>query len=114
MMVRRREIYYVDWSSGRGSEQSGVRPALIVQNDIGNRSSPTTIVAAVSARRRRPYPFQVAIAAEESGLPQDSIVKCEQVQTIDQARLVRLVGTLTTEKMREVDVALRLSLGLVH
>ena len=111
-MVRRGEIYYVDWSSGRGSEQTGARPALIIQNDIGNQFSPTTIVAAISTQRRRPYPFHVAITAQESGLPQDSLVKCEQVQTVDQARLGRLVGSLSRERMQEVDLAIHRSLGL--
>ena len=111
-MVRRGEIYYVDWSPGRGSEQTGIRPALIVQNDVGNQFSPTTIVAAVSTQQRRPYPFHVNITARESGLPQNSVVKCEQIQTIDQVRLGRLSGALSDAKMRKVDLALKQSLGL--
>ena len=110
-MVARGEIYYVYWSPGLGSEQTGLRPALIVQNDIGNEFSSTTIVAAISSRRPRPYPFHVAITATESGLPQNSVVKCEQIQTVDQRRLGELVGQLGENKMREVDVALGLSLG---
>ena len=113
-MTKRGEIYYVDWSPGRGSEQSGVRPALIIQNDLGNQSSPTTVVAAVSTQRRRAYPFQVAISARESDLPQDSIVKCEQIQTVDQLRLGRLAGVLAEDKMREVAIALHRSLDLRH
>ena len=113
-MVKRGEIYYVDWSPARGSEQEGIRPALVIQNDVGNEFSSTTIVAAISASLRRPYPFHVAITARESGLPKDSIIKCEQIQTIDQARLDRSVGTLSDDKMREVDVALHRSLGMVH
>ena len=111
-MARRGEIYYVDWSPSRGSEQAGIRPALIVQNDVGNQFSPTSIVAAVSTQERRPYPFQVSITAQEIGLPRNSIVKCEQIQTIDQVRLGRLAGALSTEKMKEVDQALKRSLGL--
>ena len=111
-MVKRGEIYYVDWTPGRGSEQMGVRPALIVQNDVGNRVSSSTIVAAISTLRRIPYPFQAAITSEESGLPRDSVVKCEQLLTIDQARLGRLAGSLDEEKMLEVDLALQRSLGL--
>ncbi len=113
-MASRGEIYYVDWSPGRGSEQTGTRPALIVQNDVGNRFSPTTVVAAVSTQQRRSYPFHVAISAEESGLPQNSVVKCEQLQTIDQTRLGRPLGSLTRDKMAEVDAALHRSLGLAH
>lgn len=111
-MTRRGEIYLVDWSPGRGSEQAGNRPALVIQNDAGNANSPTTIVATISTQMRRVFPFQVLIAAVESGLPRDSIVKCEQIQTIDQARLGRLAGGLSPAKMREVDVALHRSLGL--
>ena len=111
-MVRRGEIYYVDWSLGRGAEQAGIRPALIIQNDVGNQFSSTTIVAAISTRRASDYPFQVAVTAGESGLPRDSIVKCEQIQTIDQTRLGRLVGALEAEKVFEVDLALQRSLGL--
>ncbi len=111
-MVRRGEIYYVNWSSDRGAEQAGVRAVLVIQNDVGNQFSPTTIVVAISSPQRRAYPFQVAVTAQESGLPRDSIVKCEQVQTIDQSRVGRLVGVLGTEKVREVDLALHRSLGL--
>lgn len=111
MTARRGEIYYVDWPPGRGSEQMGYRPVLIIQNDVGNRTSRTTIVAAISTHRR-PYPFHVDIGAQESKLPEDSVVKCEQVQTIDQSRLGRFVGSLNVHKMREVDRALHLSLGL--
>jgi mRNA interferase MazF len=111
-MTRRGGIYEVDWSPGRGSEQTGVRPALVIQNDTGNEFSPTTVVAAISSRARRPYPFHVMIEARESGLPQDSIVKCEQIQTIAQSRLGRQVGKLGAEKMREVDRALINSLGI--
>jgi len=111
-MARRGEIYFVDWSPSRGSEQTGMRPAIIIQNDVGNQLSPTTIVAAISAQQRRPYPFHVAISALESSLLRDSIVKCEQIQTVDQARLGRLVGSLSEEKMDEVDLALHRSLGL--
>ena len=113
-MTRRGEVYYVDWSPGRGSEQAGIRPAVIIQNDVGNQFSPTTIIAAISTRRRGAYPFQVAITAQESGLPQDSVVKCEQIQTVDQARLGSVVGVLRQERMQDVDLALHRSLGLVH
>ena len=111
-MVKRGEIYYVDWSGGRGSEQAGSRPALIIQNDVGNQFSSTTIVAAISTSRGSTYPFQVFVGFQESGLLRDSVVKCEQIQTIDQSRLGRLVGELRDPKLAEVDVALHRSLGL--
>ena len=113
-MVRRGEIYYVDWSIGRGSEQAGNRPALVIQNDTGNQFSPTTIIAAISTQRRQPYPFQVLVMGDESGLTQTSVIKCEQIQTIDQGRLGRLIGTLSGDRMNEVDLALHRSLGLEH
>ena len=113
-MVKRGEVYFVDWSPGRGSEQQGVRPAVIIQNDTGNEFSPTTIVATVSTQRRRPYPFHVNISASESGLPRDSVIKCEQVQTVDQDRLGRLVGILNSDKLQELDIALHHSMGLEH
>ena len=111
-MVKRGEIYYVDWSTARGAEQAGTRPALIIQNDVGNQFSSTTIVAAISTSRRTSYPFQVDVGSRESGLPRDSVVKCEQIQTIDQSRLGRLVGDLPDKKLAEVDAALHRSLGL--
>ena len=113
-MARRGEIYYVDWSAGRGAEQAGIRPALIVQNDTGNQFSPTTIVAAISAQRCQPYPFQVLVMGQESGLTQTSVIKCEQIHSIDQGRLGRLVGTLPAVKMDAADLALHRSLGLEH
>ena len=113
-MIKRGEIYYVDWSPGRGSEQAGIRPSLIIQNDVGNQFSSTTIVAAISTRRTRAYPFQVAITAGESGLPMDSMIKCEQIQTIDRGRLSERVGVLGSDKVREVDLAVHRSLGLEH
>ena len=114
-MARRGEIYHVDWSAGRGAEQAGVRPALIIQNDVGNQFSPTTIVAAITSRpRRRRYPFHVAFTSEESGLRLDGTVLCAQVQTIDQSRLDRMAGALPPQRMLEVDAALHHSLGLEH
>lgn len=113
-MIRWGGIYYVDWSSGRGSEQARIRPALIIQNDLGNQFSPTTIVATISTSRGSTYPFQVLVGAQESGLPRDSVVKCEQIQTIDQSRLGQLVGELRNRKSEEVDVALHRSLGLEY
>lgn len=112
-MASRGEIYQVDWSLGRGAEQAGVRPALIIQNDLGNQFSPTTIVAAITSQsRRRRYPFHVAFTSEESGLRLDGTVLCEQVQPIDQSRLGQMAGTLPPQRMLEVDAALHRSLGL--
>ena len=85
--VRRGEIYWVDWNPARGSEQGGTRPALVIQNDIGNRFSPNTIVASVTTAPAKVYPFMVRITASESGLPRDSMINLAAILTIDQTRL---------------------------
>ena len=110
--IQRGEIYWVDWSPGKGSEQSGLRPALIIQNDTGNRSSPTTIVASISTAPERPYPFIVRFTIAESGLKQDSAVNLSAILTIDQTCLGDKCGELSKEKMAEIDEAIRRSLAL--
>lgn len=112
MTCKRGDIYLVDWSPGRGSEQTGIRPALIIQNDLGNKFSPTVIVATISTKSKKAYPFHVIVNAEESGLPEDSLVKLEQIMTIDKGRLIKKVGSLADKKMEEVEVAIHRSLGL--
>ena len=113
MAVRRGEIYWVDFGIPRGSEQAGRHPALVIQNDIGNETSPTTIVAGITSQKKPPYPFHVAIAAEESGLPKDSTILLEQLLTISQDRLLQHCGQLSPDKMKEVDRALMHSLGMM-
>src|SRR4051812_9815776 len=88
MTVLRGEIYWIDWSPARGSEQAGIRPALVVQNDVGNRSSTTTIVAAVTSRFDRIYPFMVQLEPAETGLTVPSVVNLSQLLTIAQGRLL--------------------------
>ncbi|HLI91172.1 MAG TPA: type II toxin-antitoxin system PemK/MazF family toxin [Ktedonobacteraceae bacterium] len=112
---RRGEIWDVNWSPGRGAEQQGTRPALIIQNDRGNASSsyPLTIVASMS-RTERELPLHVRIAPnEENGLTDYTDVKCEQIMTIEKSRLLRRRGSITPEELRLVDVALKLSLSLL-
>jgi mRNA interferase MazF len=111
-LVRRGEIYWVDFGIPKGSEQGGRRPTLIVQNDTGNMYSPTTIVAAITSKQKQEYPFHVGITAKESGLLRDSTVLLEQLQTINQDRLISKAGSLSNAKMRQVDEALKVSLGL--
>ncbi|MBI2917661.1 MAG: type II toxin-antitoxin system PemK/MazF family toxin [Chloroflexi bacterium] len=112
-MVRRGEVYWLELGAATGSEQAGRRPVVIVQNDAGNQFSPTTIVAALTSQaRRRTHPFHVPFTALESGLGLDGTVLCEQLRTVDQSRLGNQAGALSAEKMREVDQALHLSLGL--
>ena len=110
--MKRGEIYRADLDPVVGSEQGGVRPVVIIQNDTGNLHSPTVIVAAITTRRKKPgLPIHVPISAEESGLKQDSIVLTEQVRTLEKSRLSRRLGTLTPEAMKRLDHALGLSLG---
>ena len=112
---RRGEIWDVNWSPGRGAEQQGTRPALIIQNDHGNASLsyPLTIVASMS-RTERELPLHVRIApSEENGLTDFTDVKCEQIMTIEKSRLMRRRGSITPEELSRVDVALKLSLDLL-
>src|SRR6266566_3587965 len=112
---RRGEIWDVNWSPGRGAEQQGTRPALIIQNDRGNASLsyPLTIVASMS-RTERELPLHVRIApSEENGLTDFTDVKCEQIMTIEKSRLIRRRGVITSEELGKVDVALKLSLNLL-
>ena len=111
-MVRRREIYWIIWNPARGSEQTGTRPALVIQNDVGNQYSATTIVAAVTTALERDYPFTVRLTSAESGLPRDSTVNLSAILTVDKDRLMKLCGSLSEEKMSQVNNALKRSLGL--
>lgn len=113
MSVRRGEIYWVDFGTPLGSEQGARRPALVIQNDKGNQTSPTTIVAAITSKVKKPYPFHVKVTSAETGLPQDGTILLEQVRTIAQNRLVQRCGQLSLNKMREVEQALMLSLGIM-
>lgn len=110
--VNRGHIYWVDWNPGRGSEQTGLRPALVIQNDIGNKYSPTTIVAALTTAVEKLFPFLVRVSDKESGLPKDSTVNLAVILTIDKTRLGDKCGELSETKMAEVDEAIKASLGL--
>ncbi|MGH2783281.1 MAG: type II toxin-antitoxin system PemK/MazF family toxin [Thermoleophilaceae bacterium] len=110
--VRRGEIYWVDFHPARGSEQTGRRPALVVQNDIGNRLSRLTVVVALTTRILEPLPPQQALVPASSGLPRDSSAKCDQLVTVDKTRLLDRAGAADAATMRAVDDALRFSLAL--
>src|SRR4030043_324116 len=112
MLVRRGEIWWADFGTPRGSEQGGQRPALIIQNDTGNTSSSTTIIAAITSKAKAPYPFHVEVSAHESGLPQDSTILLEQILTISKSRLIRRAGVLSFARMKDVDRAMQFSLSL--
>ena len=112
MAIKRGEIYWVNWNPARGSEQSGLRPALVIQNNTGNKHSPTTIVAALTTALVKPYPFTVKVTAKESGLPKNSTVNLAVIMTIDKTRLTEKCGELNERRMKEVDEAARVSLGM--
>lgn len=97
-------------SGGLGSEQDGVRPVLIVQNDIGNKFSPTVVVACITTKDKNNMPTHVVI--EDCGLKKRSVVMLEHIKTIDKRRLIGYTGKLSTEKMREVENAIKISLGM--
>jgi mRNA interferase MazF len=112
--VKRGYIFYADLSPVVGSEQGGTRPVLVVQNDIGNRYSPTVIVAAITSQiDKAKLPTHVEISAAEYNLEKDSVILLEQVRTIDKQRLEKKVTELDERIMRRVDDALRISLGLI-
>lgn len=114
MNVKRGDIFYADLSPVVGSEQGGVRPVLVIQNDIGNKYSPTIIVAAITSQiNKAKLPTHVEISAPEYGLPKDSVVLLEQVRTIDKKRLKEKIGRFNDEMMAKVDECLKISLGLV-
>jgi mRNA interferase MazF len=111
---RRGELYWVDWSPGRGSESGGVRPALVVQRDAGNSASsyPNTVVVAVSSQGHE-IPLHVRLRpSRQNGLRNVSFVKCEQILTISKDRLRTRIGRLKPQEMDSVTIALRLNLGL--
>jgi len=111
--IRRGEIYYADLSPVVGSEQGGVRPVLIVQNDVGNKFSPTVIAAAITSQREKNnLPTHIQVNANGCGLAKDSIVLLEQVRTIDKKRLKERMGVLNSGDMTRVNRALSVSLGI--
>lgn len=113
MMIRRGDIYYADLSPVVGSEQGGVRPVLVIQNDIGNRYSPTVIVSAITSQvNKARLPTHIPFKGEAYGLSKNSVILLEQVRTIDKRRLREKAGHLDDSLMKKVDEALRTSVGL--
>lgn len=107
--VHRGELYLTDLSPAIGSEQDGVRPTLLIQNEVGNRYSPTVIVAAVTSRCKKPLPTHVRLYS--GGLCENSTVLLEQIRALDKRRLLQYLGKISPEDMRRVDQALDISLG---
>lgn len=113
MPIRRGDLYYADLSPVVGSEQGGTRPVLILQNNIGNKHSPTVIVAAVTGRPgKAKLPTHVNLRGSECGLFRDSVVMLEQLRTIDRSRLREYMGSLGGDSLRRIDKALAVSVGL--
>ena len=113
MQVKRGDIYYADLSPVVGSEQGGIRPGLIIQNDIGNRHSPTVICAAITSRMNKSkLPTHIEVDARRYHIVKNSVILLEQIRTIDKQRLKELVCHVDRELMRRVDEALRISLEL--
>ena len=113
IVVKRGEIFYADLSPVIGSEQGGIRPVIIIQNDIGNRYSPTVVVAAITSQiNKAKLPTHVESSSEEYGLNRDSVVLLEQIRTLDKRRLKEKIGHMTEGDMRKVNKALIISLDL--
>ena len=113
MLVKRGEIYYADLSPVVGSEQGGIRPVLIVQNDVGNKHSPTVIAAAITSKQEKSQlPTHISVSASSCGLAKDSVVLLEQVRTLDKRRLKERMGELDSGSMQQVNDALSVSFGL--
>lgn len=114
MIVKRGDVYFADLSPVVGSEQGGVRPVLVIQNDIGNRFSPTVMVAAITAQiQKAKLPTHVEIDAKKYGFERDSVILLEQIRTIDKQRLTDKITHLDEVMMIRVDEALQISLGLI-
>ena len=114
MTIKRGEIYYADLSPVVGSEQGGVRPVLIVQNDVGNKYSPTVIAAAITSQKfKTNLPTHISVNANDCGLSKDSIVLLEQIRTLDKQRLKERMGNLPENDMDRIDKALSVSFGLL-
>lgn len=113
MTIKRGEIYYADLNPVVGSEQGGLRPVLILQNDIGNKYSPTVIVAAVTSQlTKAKIPTHIALDAMDYGLPKESVILLEQIRTLDKQRLKEHISTLPEELMQRVNQAILISLGI--
>jgi len=114
VIVKRGDIFYADLSPVVGSEQGGIRPVLIVQNDVGNKYSPTVIVAAVTSRiNKAKMPTHIEIKGEDYGLSKDSVILLEQIRTIDKKRLKEKIGHIDESVIGMVNEAVSISLGLM-
>mgnify|MGYP003586305526 CR=1 FL=1 len=115
MIVKRGDIYYANLSPVVGSEQGGHRPVLIIQNDVGNKYSPTVIVAAITSQiSKAKLPTHIEISSKQVGIEKDSVILLEQLRTLDKRRLKEKVTHLSEDLMEKVDESIRISLGLIQ
>ncbi len=113
VLVRRGDIFYADLNPVIGSEQGGIRPVLVVQNDVGNKYSPTVIIAAITSQiDKAKLPTHIELQSEDYGIEKDSVILLEQLRTIDKRRLKEKITILDQDIMAKVDEALKVSLGL--
>lgn len=112
MVVRRGDIFYANLGPVVGSEQDGIRPVLIVQNDKGNKYSPTIIALAITSKVKNPLPTHIKIDGEKYGLEKESIILAEQIRTLDKSRLREKIGSLDYETMQKVKEALKISFSI--
>ena len=110
--VKRGDIFLADLSPSVGSEQGGIRPVLIIQNDKGNHYSPTVIIAAITSQGKPNIPTHIFLTVDSSGLHRDSIVMLEQLRTLDKSRLRNKIGSLSIKQMGEIDRGICVSLGI--
>lgn len=112
-IVMRGEVWYADLSPSKGSEQGGMRPVLVIQNNIGNKHAPTTIVAPITSRlTKKLLPTHIALPKGEGELKAESIVLLEQIRVVDKQRLLQKLGALSSQKILEVDEAVKISVGV--
>ncbi len=115
MIIKRGDMFYADLSPVVGSEQGGIRPVLVVQNDIGNKYSPTVIIAAITSQiNKAKLPTHIEISAKEYGLAKDSVILLEQIRTIDKKRLKEKIGNLSEDLMKKVDESIQISFGIAE
>ena len=114
-IFKRGEIYFADLSPVVGSEQGGIRPVLIIQNDVGNKFSPTVIVSAITKKKKKAkLPTHIELSSQKYHLPKDSVILLEQIRTLDKRRLKEKIASVDEYKMKEVNRALLISLGFVN
>lgn len=112
MVIKRGDVFYADLNPVVGSEQAGVRPVLVVQNNIGNKYSPTVIVIAITSKTKPVLPTHIPIKSKYSGLPKDSVILVEQIRTLDKSRLKNKICTLNYKDMEKVKEAIKISINI--